>query len=457
MKEITEMNSYSRNRKICIANIRINAFATIVVLTLLVASAFVAGAQGIWIGNVYIPPCSIERPGDAGVRMHTNYQILLGPLQGFMGGLGGVGHFSQGAFTPANLRQIYDLPSTGGSQIIAVVDAYDDPNALNDFNFFATTFGLATESSTNVTASTNKVFQVLYASGTQPPVDNGVNNGSVPGGWEVEESLDIEWAHAMAPNAKIILVECANNNTQSLLNGVAAATGYSDGNGATVKEISSSWGGSEFNGETSFDSYFSSTDAVFFCSAGDDAAPADWPSACPFVVSAGGTTVNVNGSNVLLSETAWNSGGGGPSKYEARPFFQNVIASIVIAARGTPDISYDANPNTGVYVYDTYPYEGGVFDFVEIGGTSLSSPALAGIANTAATAENGFPAGSQALLANIYTNYANFYTGSPGDVFRDITSGNNGYAAMVGWDFVTGVGSCLGCGTLARRPQIRNQ
>ena len=435
------------------------AVATIATLVLLAASSFKAQAQGakagaraqgITNGNIYTPPCSIERPGDAGIRMHTNFHILLSPQGGLLlmpmlGGAGGVirPEIPEPPFTPAEMLPFYDLPAlgTGGSEIIAVVDAYHDPNSLSDFNAWSSFFGLPTEPSTNATASTNHVFQVVYAQGTQPTTDP-----AGPGGWDLEESLDIEWAHAMAPTAKIILVECANNNTANLLAGDTFVTGYTDGNGNTVKEISNSWGGSEFSGETSFDSTFTSTLCAYFCSAGDGGAPANWPSASPYVVSAGGTTINVNASGVFQSETGWNDGGGGPSLYEARPSYQNIISGIVGSVRGTPDIAYDANPNTGVWVYDSY-YDASIGEpgeIIGVGGTSLSSPALAGIANVAATTENGFPAGSQALLANIYKNYANFYTGSPGDVFRDITSGNNGHAATTGWDYVTGVGSPLG-------------
>ena len=105
--------------------------------------------------------------------------------------------------------------------------------------------------------------------------------------------------------------------------------------------------------------------------------------------------------------------------------------------RGTPDLSYDADPDTGVPIYSSF-INGGWF---VVGGTSVSSPALAGIANLAGTAKGAFPAGSQVLLATIYNNL-----GSAN--FRDITSGNNGYAAAAGWDFVTGVGSCIGLGGL---------
>jgi subtilase family serine protease len=401
--------------------------------TMMVAGiAIVTHAQGVRIGNHLIPASSIESVKDIGVRAHTHIQILVGPPGGKAGYYGGLG--PDGGFTPAQLRAAYNLPSSGGSQIIAVVDAYDNPNALSDFNTFSTQFGLPTETSTSATASTNKVFQILYGSGTKPSTDP-------TGGWELEEALDIEWAHAMAPGAKIILVEAASTSFANLFAAEAAATGYTDGNGSTVKEISNSWGGSEFGGESEYDTYFSSSKAAYFAAAGDGGAGAEYPSASPYVLSAGGTEVVTNSSGSFVSESGWSSGGGGPSSYELRPTYQNGISSIVGAYRGTPDLSFNADPDTGVSVYDSFPYERVAYTWAVVGGTSVASPSLAGIANLAASAKGAFPAGTQALLANVYGNLGTAN-------FRDITTGNNGYAAGTGWDFVTGVGSCLGLGGL---------
>jgi subtilase family serine protease len=400
--------------------------------TIAAGLAMPAHTQGVRIGNRLIPESSIEKPGDVGRRAHTHTQILVGPRGGGVGFLGGLG--PAGGLSPAQLRQAYNLPSTGGSQIIAIVDAYDNPNALSDFNTFSAQFGLPQETSTSVTASTNKVFQILYGSGSKPAVDS-------TGGWELEEALDIEWSHAMAPNAKIILVEAASTSFANLLAAEDTATKYTDGNGWTVKQVSNSWGGSEFSGETSDDSHFSGSSATYFVSAGDDGSPAEYPSASPYVVSAGGTTVTTDSNGNFVSEAGWSDGGGGPSSMESRPAYQSAISSIVGTHRGTPDLSFDADPNTGVSVYDSYKYEGTSYTWIVVGGTSVASPSLAGIANLAATAQGSFPAGSQALLTTIYSNLGSVN-------FRDITSGNNGYAAAVGWDFVTGVGTCLGLGGL---------
>src|SRR5208282_4949103 len=150
----------------------------------------------------------------------------------FLGGPGG-------GFTPSELRSAYG--DTGnGHGIIVIVDAFDDPNALNDFNVYASYYGLPVETSTNQTASTNTVFQVVYASGNQPQQDSG-------GGWEFEESLDIEMAHAMAPGAKVILVEADTNDWAPML--AAVDKGVALG----AKQISMSWIGGEFGGELAYD------------------------------------------------------------------------------------------------------------------------------------------------------------------------------------------------------------
>jgi len=417
--------------------IRSVASAAIVASASLWAVAFNAQAQSVVKGAVVIPQSSIERPEDVGVRSHTNIMFLGDPRKGkghqYGGGPGG-------GYTPANIEAYYNLPSTGGSQIVAIVDAFDNPNALSDFNFFSNAFGLPTESSSSVTASTNRVFQVVYASGTKPGVDS-------TGGWELEESLDVQWAHAMAPNAKIVLVEATTNSNANLYAAEDVATNYVDGNGLRPKEISNSWGGSESRSETSSDSHFNHTGAAYFASAGDSGTPAQYPSSSPYIISAGGTTINSDPAGNFLSETAWSwvaaeewGGGGGPSADELRPSFQNAISAIVGTKRGTPDISSCSDPETGVSVYDTYPYEGTPYTWWIVGGTSAASPTLAGIANNAATTQGFFPAGSQALLASIYYSLGNFN-------FRDIVAGQNQlYYAGPGWDFCTGVGTPQGIG-----------
>lgn len=373
-------------------------------------------AQGTHVtappSGFYVPESSVEIPGQSGLFSHTHYVIKSFPGQMTLNTVGQ---------TPQSLRSVYDLPSSGGSGIIAIVDAYDYPTALNDFNVFSSNFGLPTEPSTNVTSSSNQVFQVVYASGSKP-----ASNGS----WGLEEALDIEYAHAMAPGAKIILVEAASNSNSNLYSAVVKAASLVSANGGKG-EVSMSWGASEYFYEALYDSDFKKANVVFVASTGDNG-KTEYPSTSPYVVAAGGTTINTNSDGSFASETGWSGSGGGYSPYESRPSYQNVIQGIVGSSRGVPDMSFDADPNSGAYVYDTTPYNGSTGWWI-VGGTSLASPSLAGVINLA----DHFAASGTAELGTIY---ANLGSGN----FRDIVTGTAGsFSCAAGWDPVTGVGSPL--------------
>ena len=158
-----------------------------------------------------------------------------------------------------------------------------------------------------------------------------------------------------------------------------------------------------------------------------------WPGTSPNVVSAGGTKVNRVNNN-FTNETGWSGSGGGPSAYELRPSYQDGIAGIVGNKRGTPDFSYDADPASGVSVYNTNPACGNI-QWLKVGGTSVSSPALAGIVNST----GGFAASTSVENTLIYSGL-----GNPA-IFTDITVGQAGsHQAGPGWDFVTGVGTDKG-------------
>jgi len=322
--------------------------------------------------------------------------------------------------TPEQLRSFYALGSTGGSGLVVIVDAFHYPTALNDFNVFSAQFGLPQETSTDELAPTNQVFQVVYASGSKPR-----NNC----GWAQEAALDIEWAHAMAPGAKIVLVEAATNSFANLFAAVDVASTL-----VGAKQVSMSWGGSEFSSEASNDFHFLQTSGVvYFASSGDTGGRTIYPSASPYVVAAGGTRVNTNSSGAFLSETGWSGSGGGPSLYESRPSYQSGIASIVGTKRGIPDVSSDADPNTGVSVYDSTRCQG-LSGWLVFGGTSVSSPCLAGMENLSGHSY----ANSPVLLTNTYSRLGT-------NSFRDILTGSAGsFSCTAGWDFVTGVGSPQG-------------
>ena len=384
-------------------------------LAVLFCCSALLSAQAVRSGVGIIPPSSIEHPWDVGVNMHTNY-IFYAPSGSIVPAAQPAGE------TPASLGCVYDIVSsqvsgcpingttivpTGGSGVIVIVDAYDYPSAAADLSTFSSTFGLPQAS-----------FSVQYASGRKP--SNGCNSG-----WQGEEALDIEWAHAMAPNAAIVLMEASSASNSALYQAVTAANSYISSHGGKG-EVSMSWGGSETSNESSSDHYFTQSGVVYFASSGDSPGVI-YPSSSVNVVSAGGTQVNRNSSGAYTNQTAWSDGGGGASRYESRPSFQNAISSIVGSKRGTPDLSFDSSGGSPVAVYNSNCYGG----WLEVYGTSVASPSLAGIINNAGQ----FKTSSNAENTLIYSNlgFSQYFT--------DITSGSCGtHSAATGWDFCTGVG-----------------
>ncbi len=401
-------------------------------------------------GQVVIPASSQMNTVDLGKRAHTNVRYVLPVLSSPDEAPPYTGY---GYETPASLACIYGVvtaltgcnPNTvtntpsGGSQTIAIVDAYDDPDAASDLAYFSAQFGLPFNPAK---------FTVVYEGGTQPIQDYS-------GGWELEESLDVQYAHAMAPNAKLYLVEAQSNSYSDLFTSIQIATNLVECGKTTTcpaattaapwgkGEVSMSWGGSEFSGETSYDSTFNKTGVVFFASAGDSPGTI-YPCVSPNVVCAGGTSTSRSlATGNLIKEIAWSDAGGGISQYEARPSYQTAstaVTAIVGTHRGTPDLSSDANPYTGVWVYDSFPQYGVFYpsNWWIVGGTSVSSPTLAGIVNNAGS----FSASSNAELTLIYKNL-----GVAAD-FNDITYGACNYYmssyAVTGYDLCTGVGSPKG-------------
>ncbi|HXJ96909.1 MAG TPA: S53 family peptidase [Terriglobia bacterium] len=412
-------------------------------------------------GNVITPDSSVARPDDAGLRAHTNVHIFVpsGRQQS-----SAVPDYTF-AETPASLACVYKMGptysgcnpttgatshATGGWGAIALVDAYDNPNASSDLAYFSSYWGLPVAGYSRVLANTSfGTLNGYTASCSGTPAANV--------GWGLEEDLDIEWAHAMAPKAHIILVEACSNSYNDLLfaEQVAGIKVASWGGG----DISNSWGSSEFSTETN------TTDDVFyryywqhityFASAGDSGWGAAYPSSSPWVVSAGGTTVNRDANGNYLSESCWSGSGGGVSAYElwqSPPSILNGMGpwaayQYPFAGQGprqTPDLSFDADPASGVWVYDSYGYGG----WVVVGGTSVASPSLAGIINASDNklGQGPYTGGYYTTEENnlIYDQlYANL--AYPNN-FHDVTTGSNGsgHNAAVGYDQCTGVGTPYG-------------
>lgn len=370
--------------------------------------------------------------------------------------------------TPASMACIYGLTPAlpgcpiqgtfqnpqGGWGAIAVVEALDNHNVQADLNTFSAQFGLPAAQitiiysphapSTAATPLTTGCANLLPVNSTRPnSCERGVNANNNPCD---EHVADIEWVHAMAPNAKLIMVEAPSDDIWDKMYAVCYAAQYvkSLGGGGIV---SMSWSTAEFPGELGFDNYFQAIPGIVYVgSSGDESKPARYPSTSPYVISAGGTSIVRNAQGAFVGETAWstnpfatgtkNGGSGGPSLYEPRPSYQNSVMKIVGNARGTPDISFNSDPNTGVCVYSSLhtPNPGWIRD----GGTSLAAPALAGIINTA----NHRAMSSVDELNFIYAQAIKNYHRD----WHDIIIGNNGYLALAGYDFTTGLGSPYGYG-----------
>ena len=315
-------------------------------------------------------------------------------------------------YTPAQIRHAYafdQLSNQGGGQKIALVEAYGSPTIQNDLNAFCKAFNIAT--------TTVKIY---YPQG-QPRVANP--------GWALETSLDVEWAHAIAPQATILLVVAQGASLTDLLGAVDYAVGLG------ADQISMSWGSSEFSAETSYDSHFNHPGVTFTAAAGDNGSGVIWPASSPYVLAIGGTTLKLDSSGVVISETAWSYSGGGKSAYEKEPAYQAEWG--FSGHRMVPDVSYDADPNTGFSVYDSTPYAG-FKGWFQIGGTSSGAPQWAGLIALA----NGQRAKALSVAATPL-----YYLGSPlmeTLYYRDVTSGNDGgFSAGKGYDEVTGLGTPL--------------
>lgn len=357
-------------------------------------------------------------------------------------------------FSPADMQNYYAFtglynpssatgaPVTGTGQVIAIVDAYDDPTIASDLQQFSAHWGLQTMKTGGCTVGTGSnppCFQKVYAQ-RKPPSN---------GGWALEIALDVEWAHAIAPGADILLVEARSSSLSDLLGAVTVAKGY-----AAVHVVTMSWGAGEFSSESLYDSYFNKTGVMFVASSGDSGSPL-WPGASPNVVGAGGTMQTqlvTNGTCVMSSgrECAWNdqylgytySSGGGLSSYEPQPSYQSGFGISSSGRRGIPDVAYYADINPGVAVYDTTS-DNGQTGWFAVGGTSAASPQWAALFALADQLRSRFglaplPGGYQSPYPLYSVAHASY-----GATFNDVRQGCNttGACAASGYDLVTGIGS----------------
>jgi subtilase family serine protease len=275
-------------------------------------------------------------------------------------------------YFPTELRSAYGLTSAsaerGAGRTVAVVDAYDDPNAEADLAAYRERFGLP-----SCTASNGCFAKVDQEGG------GGYPNASAS--WSEEIALDLDMVSAICPNCHILLVEASSNSMANL----AAAASYAASHASAV---SNSYGGSEFAGETGYDSSYHHPGVAIAASSGDGGYGVEYPAASPYVTAVGGTTLNRSSSTRGWSESVWSGSGAGCSAVEPNPGWQPVTSQCT--RRTVADAAAVANPNTGVAVYDTYNEPG----WMVFGGTSVASPILASVY---ALAEDAVGVPAQAL------------------------------------------------------------
>jgi hypothetical protein len=356
------------------------------------------------------------------------------------------------AYSPAQIRTAYGISGPGldgTGQTVAIVVAYDDPAIYQSLDAFDSQFGVAAtgKSLYEQYGPASAFLTVLNQSGqtTNLPATDPAGPGAA--NWEAEAALDVEWVHAIAPGAQIVLVGANSQSLADLMAGVATAAAQPG-----VSVVSMSWGfaaGQDVLAadEAAYDGTFVKPGVTFVASTGDyGTADPEYPAFSPNVVAVGGTTLNLNADGSYNSETGWGyqsaaygsfiGSGGGISLYEPEPAYQQGVQST--GGRTTPDVSMLADPATGAWVADPYNLPA-ANPFEVVGGTSLSAPCWAGLL---ALVNQGRVAAGQATLNSASpTGVQQALYALPQRDYNVIASGYNGYSAGPGYNLLTGLGS----------------
>ena len=314
----------------------------------------------------------------------------------------------------ASLQSAYLLPSSsaGTGETVAIVDAYDDPDAESDLAAYRSDWGLPP------CTSADGCFAKVNENGQASPLPPA--SGST--GWATEESLDLDMVSAICPNCHILFVEADSAEVSDLGTGVNTAVKMG------AKFVSNSYGAAEYAGETADSaSYYNHPGVAVTASAGDAGYGVEFPAASPTVVSVGGTSLSPASDPRGWTETAWSDTGSGCSSQESKPSWQTDSGC---SSRTSTDVSAVADPNTGVAVYDSYDQRG----WLQVGGTSVASPIIASI-----YALVGDPATGSYPASYLYAHAAGL---------NDVTSGTNGSCSPAylctagpGYDGPTGLGT----------------
>lgn len=312
---------------------------------------------------------------------------------------------------PEQIRGAYSLPSAAPlAQTIAIVTAFDDPSAESDLAVYSSAYSLPS------CTSANGCFRKLNVFGQERPLP------PVEATWALETSLDVQIAHAVCSNCKILLVEAPSASILDLLDAIDTAVALG------ANEISNSWVVDEFSSQTDYDSRLNHPGVVITAASGDTANRVQWPASSPFVTAVGGTTLTVS-NNARVNESSWSLGGSGCSRYESKPAWQTDAGC---SHRMVPDVAAAGDPSSGAAVYDSYGLSGRRGWF-KIGGTSLAAPIIAAV---------------YALAGNAAQVVAGSYPYAHSDSLFDIRSGATGSCTQsylcttgIGYDGPSGLGS----------------
>jgi subtilase family serine protease len=342
-------------------------------------------------------------------------------------------------YSPSQIAKAYGFDKIssigdGRGKTIAIIVAVNNPNIQKDLNTFCAAYGIPTTT-----------VHIHHYPVKSPIVYSSQTMGGIPWGldWAQEATLDVQWAHAMAPGAKIVVVVAGTAQQEALLNAVRYAAIF-----VKADVINMSWGSNDWEntgydydsystvfrerqGQAKLEYYFAHRGVNYVAAAGDKGGVVSYPSVSPSVVSVGGTSLIYNSSsNTVTSETAWDRGGGGVSEYIPAPDYQADFNTSLF--RSTPDLSLVADPYTGVSVYFTPigDSQGGWYVF---GGTSVSAVIMSALlARRASLGNAGTTPFNEKAYSLARTDYSRY--------FRDITEGSTGKPAGVGYDLATGLG-----------------
>lgn len=310
--------------------------------------------------------------------------------------------------TPAQVKAAYGFPTAykaGAGKTIAIVIPYHHPTLEADLKVFSKTFGL------RPCTRANYCLKVVNHRG-------GKDYPSTSTLWAREAALDVQWAHAIAPGAKILVVEAKSDRLRDVLKAEDYATSH-------ASYVSNSLGLAEFAGQSEHNWHFKRPGVSIFVASGDDGDTPNYPATAPGVIAVGGTTL-VDIGKPTFAEKGWRGSGGGCSAFEKAPAAQAAFAGYDATncggKRATPDVALVADPRSGVSVYSSYQSE---LPWLTLGGTSAAAPMWA----------------ARSAIAGLNVSADLLYGPAPPIPFRDITSGDNGLPATPGFDLVTGFGS----------------